>query len=301
VFREICDRIYAHIHAEYQGNISLKEALVSRAAELAGRDDLSQAIDAVKRLQSEWKAVGMTPVAADRKLWKAFRGSCDAVFARLDQQRAAQKSESEGQVRQAEALRDQARELLRDPQPEGLPQLAKAIAELKSAMQAISLPPPVQQRLGKDFQAMEAEGRELAGKARKQREQATWNHLESALKVAASLAAGEESAAAPAEDLPKGIDGKLVAAFLHQGADASADARSREACIALEVFGEIESPPEDKAARMSYQLNRLAAGMGNRVVDPQQALLSQVNAFIALRPSLAFVQRFCAGLDRIRR
>jgi exonuclease SbcC len=300
-FREICDRIYAHIHLEYQTNIGQKESLVARAGVLAAQDDLSQVIDAVKRLQSEWKAVGMTPVAADRKLWKAFRGSCDAVFARLDQQRAAQKSESEGQVRQAEALRDQARELLRDPQPDALPQLAKSIAELKSAMLATNLPGPVQQRLVKEFQILEAQGRELAGNARKLRELATWRHLESALQAAAGSAGAAAGATAPAGDLPRGIDGKLVAAFLQQGADASADARSREACIALEVFGEIESPPEDKAARMSYQLNRLATGMGNRVVDPQQALLAQVNAFIALRPSPQFVQRFWSGLEKIRR
>jgi exonuclease SbcC len=300
-FREICDRIYAHIHLEYQTNISRKEALATRARGLAGQDDLSQAIDAVKRLQSEWKAVGATPVAADRKLWKDFRGSCDAVFARLDQQRAEQKSAAESQVRQAESLRDQARAMLQNPQPENLAQLPKAIAELKSAMLMISLPGPVQQRLGKDFQALEAQARELVGRARSQREQASWSQLASAMQAAASSAAGEEYAAISTDELPKGIDGKGIAAFLQQGADAAADPSCREACIALEVLGEIESPAEDKAARMRYQLNRLAAGIGNRVVDPQQAMLSQVNAFIALRPSLPFVLRFCAGLEKIRR
>ncbi len=304
-FREICDRIYAHVHAEYQRNISRKENLVSRAKALAEQADLHQAINTVKQLQSEWKAAGMTPVAMDRKLWKAFRSCCDAVFVRLDQQREAQKSEAESQIQQAELLREQARGLLRDPDPDALSQLLKSLGELKTAVNAISLPPPVQQRLGKEFQAMEVQARALVANARKQHEQASWAQLKDALRACSQAEPALEEPgvceAPPWGELPKGIDGKLLHSYWQQGAATGADDQCRGACIALEVFGEIESPVEDKAARMSYQLQRLAAGMGSRITEPDQELLAQINAFIALRPTLSWVERFCAGMEKIRR
>jgi hypothetical protein len=303
-FREICDRIYSHIHAEYQRNIGRKESLVSRAAALAEQTDLHKAVDAVKQLQLEWKSSGMTPVAADRKLWKVFRSSCDAVFVRLDQQREAQKSETESQVQQAESLRDQARELLRSPDPNALGQLLKSVGELRLALNALNIPPPVQQRLSKDFQAMEAQARDLMANARKQQEQSSWTHLKEAM-LACSGARPEASTAGGAEasfgELPKGVDGKLLQAFWQLGPASSDDEKSRLACIALEVFGEIESPAEDKAARMSYQLSRLTAGMGSRVTAPDQELLGQINSFIALRPAPHWAERFFSSLERIRR
>ena len=102
-------------------------------------------------------------------------------------------------------------------------------------------------------------------------------------------------------ELPKGIDAALLKAFWAQGPAEDSDDRFREACIALEVFGEIESPAEDKKARMNYQLRRLTQGLGHRVQEPSQALIDHINAFHALRPASSWVERFYAGVKSIRR
>ena len=150
-FRKVCDRIYAHIKEEYGRNIARKENLVARAQEVSTQEDLQQAIDMAKKIQREWKEIGMTPVGIDRKLWKKFRAACDAVFARLDEQRDQLSAEINACVKQAEALRDQARALLESGNDRRL-HLQKDLSDLKQQFREIELPRGVQQRLGKDLQ-----------------------------------------------------------------------------------------------------------------------------------------------------
>ena len=157
-FRAICDRIYSHIKEEYGRNIARKEELVKRAQELSGLEDLQQAIDKAKRIQRDWKEIGMTPVSVDRKLWKELRTACDSVFARLDEQRDQHNAAIDASIKQAESLRDQARALL-DSDNEARVHLKKELSELKRQFRGIELPRGVQQRLGKDFQEIESQAR----------------------------------------------------------------------------------------------------------------------------------------------
>jgi hypothetical protein len=108
--------------------------------------------------------------------------------------------------------------------------------------------------------------------------------------------AGQDGLAA----MPKGVEVESIIEFLQNGPAADADDSCREACIALEVLGEIESPAEDKKARMAYQLSRLTQGLGNQVLERDQALLDQINAFIALRPTPNWIERFFSSLEKVR-
>ncbi|MGH8035126.1 MAG: DUF349 domain-containing protein, partial [Lysobacterales bacterium] len=129
-FREICDRIYHHIKEEYGRNIAHKTELVTRAQGLTTAVDLPTAIETAKKMQREWKTVGLTPVGVDRKLWKEFRAACDAVFTRLDAQRTQNRAELDAQVKQAEGLQDQARALLESKDEEEALGLGQKLAEL---------------------------------------------------------------------------------------------------------------------------------------------------------------------------
>jgi hypothetical protein len=108
--QKICDRIYGHIKDEYERNIELKKELVTRAASLVELEDLREAIDKAKSIQREWKDVGLTPRQVDRKLWKEFRSACDAVFARLDDQRKQQSTARNERAEEAKARAEQARD-----------------------------------------------------------------------------------------------------------------------------------------------------------------------------------------------
>lgn len=100
---KVCDRIFAHLKKEYSRNIAAKEALVAEAESLAGVEDLRQAIDRAKAIQSEWNAVGLTPVRADRGLPKRLRKACDAVFAGAPPRRPAPSRPPSASVRSSSA------------------------------------------------------------------------------------------------------------------------------------------------------------------------------------------------------
>ena len=301
-FRAICDRIYSHIKEEYGRNIARKEELVKRAQELSGLEDLQKAIDTAKRIQRNWKEIGMTPVSVDRKLWKELRTACDAVFARLDEQRDQHNAAIDACIKQAESLRDQARTLL-DSDNEARVHLKKELSELKRQFRGIELPRGVQQRLGKDFQDIESQARVVVIDIRARQEQARWQYLLEKIKACALKTMDENTAIglwAKEGELPKGIDTQALESFWSQGPCDGNEEQLREACIALEIFGEIESPAEDKKARMNYQMKRLVEGMGSQQVQPENALQVCINNFIALYPSSGWAERFCSGVEKIR-
>ena len=293
----VCERIYSHVKAEYDRNITLKELLVTEAQALVEADDLQQAIDRAKRLQADWKQIGITPMSADRKLWKAFRGACDDVFKRLDDQRKQANVQMTEQIKAAESLRNQARALLEAGQA------GKHLSELKRTFEQIELPNAVRQGIGREFQAMEKQAREQARDVRRREELASWALLADRIQACALKPAN------PAEaerlwggdgGLPKGIDAKALQSYWLQGPLEQDEEGLRTACIALEVLGEIDSPDEDRQARMNYQLQRLAGGLGQRLDDPEPQILASINAFIGMRAPLEWSNRFCAAIRILR-
>ena len=64
----------------------------------------------------------------------------------------------------------------------------------------------------------------------------------------------------------------------------------------MEILLEVDSPPEDRDARMEYQMKRLLEGMGSAQAEHHERLIQQINDFIGLRPSSEWLDRFvCDG------
>lgn len=91
-----------------------KIALCEAAEALILSPDTFGACEQAKQLQVEWKAVGPVPRAVSEALWERFRGACDKIFARAQEERKQrrtewthQKQESVSRKReQAESLRE---------------------------------------------------------------------------------------------------------------------------------------------------------------------------------------------------
>jgi len=105
---KVCNRIYAHLEAEYGRNIERKKALIEEARALVEMEDLKQAIERAKSVQREWKEVGLTPQRLDRPLWKDFRKTCDAIFARLGEERNQRNADARARAEERQA-RERAR------------------------------------------------------------------------------------------------------------------------------------------------------------------------------------------------
>jgi hypothetical protein len=91
-----------------------KVALCEAAEALIASPDVFGACEQAKQLQAEWKTVGPVPRVLSDQLWERFRGACDKVFARAQDERkhrrtewTHQKQETVSRKReQAEALRE---------------------------------------------------------------------------------------------------------------------------------------------------------------------------------------------------
>jgi hypothetical protein len=165
------------------------------------------------------------------------------------------------------------------------------------------VPAKAQQRLARDFQAIEKQARDIASEEQRLKQQASWAHLLEKIAACALKSADPENATLmwqSGDDLPAGIDAAALDSFWQQGPSGNADEECRDACIGLEILGELESPAADKDARMNIQMQRLVAGMGRGTEQPEPTLEERVNAFLSLRPPRQWAERFCSALRKIK-
>lgn len=303
--QQISDKIYAHIKAEYQRNIEAKEALIAQATALQEVEDLSQAIEQSKQLQQDWKTIGMTPNKADQKLWQAFRAACDAVFARRDEQRQQNKVQIEASVEQANALVARAEAIVNEAKNGANAEQKDALQLCQNEFAELTMPKAVYMKLRKRLADAQQQLEDSAVVAKQAKKQQAWITLADRL-TAISLKASDADQAeslfkADATDLklPKGIDSALVEAKWNSTAENSADISTtdelRDACIALEIAAELESPAQDQQARMAYQVKRLAQGLG-QVGSLQQQITDSVHHWLTLNADHDWQQRYNTAL-----
>ena len=87
------------VNAFYEANAEAKQKLVNKAQALAEVEQVDEAADTAKTLQSEWKNIGFAGAKQDQNLWQAFRKANDAVFERLKANIDAQKQEQDSQAK----------------------------------------------------------------------------------------------------------------------------------------------------------------------------------------------------------
>ncbi len=257
-FKEACDRIYAHLKAEYDRNLDAKKAIVEAAEKAAAGDDANEAADTVKKLQQEWKTIGVTPRGPDQRLWQQLRKAADGIFARLNEARDARKAELNASVSEAETQVTQACD-------EALAAgNASALNAARDLLRDADLPKSAQQRLLKAISDVE---KQLNAKANAEAEaaaKARWTDLIAALRQ------GKAAAEVNASELPANVAVRWNEE--HAGADAT------ELCIAMEILAGVDTPDAEQTRRMELQVQRLAQGLGKGLSkdDEVASLISQL-------------------------
>ena len=77
-----------------------KEKLCATAESLSHSNDTKAAIERVKELQSDWKAIGSVPKEHAEVLWERFRRACDQVFENAKKESARKQAEWEKKNRE---------------------------------------------------------------------------------------------------------------------------------------------------------------------------------------------------------
>ena len=88
-FRAACDRFFTRRHEDlaerkvvWAQNLVKKDALCVQAEALAESTDWDNAAAEIRKLQTEWRAIGPVKKSKSEAVWNRFRGACDHFFAR---------------------------------------------------------------------------------------------------------------------------------------------------------------------------------------------------------------------------
>lgn len=255
-FTKLIAGLRAKLDAERTANANRKRALIERANALATEEPVESALRDAKKLQSDWKEIGYTDPREDHALWKRFRTAADAVFARRDAARDAERLALRAAAAAAAARR--------------------AAEETKQQQRAQAIITARQADIDTAHAVADAESQWLAG--------ATGNDAPvDTTSLQASLnALPEKSALATALRLRVV---RMNAGTRPTDAELAANAtKLAQLTLNLEILLNAPSPPAFAEARMAAKINRLNAALrgGKNNVDDQRSL---EDAWLATGPT----------------
>ena len=285
------DGVMARLEVAYEANIELKQQLIRQTEALAEATAKDENLAALKTLQTRWKQIGITRRNQDQKAWAAFKKQCDIVYNKVQESRQGQRDEIDQQL-------NTYREIIKD-----IKKLASTAIDLDEAVQQFSvlqenyatlselpwqLPEKLVAGIQRDYRNacdQYENGRSQIIKNRHSRQIDT-------LRMKANLCAQQEAlGVSPSEQQLKEISQQwdsieLLNAEFSRRIEARRDiaqsaaidrvevgAERRMLCIQLEIAMGVESPAEDKALRMQYQLEQMkASGLGQQSVNRKELL-----------------------------
>lgn len=281
-FDAVVGRIQARLDAQYAANVEHKRSLIQQAEQLLAETDTRKAIDAIKRLQSNWKSVGLVPHFEDQRLWEAFRQHCDAVYNKSKQEYTQLIVELDVNKTKALALCAEA-EQLASATGAALLEGAARLKQLREEFRAAGdLPRAEANEIIRRFERALERFDAAVVQQRTRAEGERWENLLAAsdrvrqLQMAV-VEAGPDSAATiqslrdaarafidAVPQWPKGgkqaLESKLASAA--PGDVAANEAALRLLCIRAEILTETPTPAADQQLRRNYQLQSLVQGMG---------------------------------------
>ncbi len=298
-FSKLKDEVFAKLGVVYDANIELKQQLIEQAEALAQAPAKEENLITLKTLQSRWKLIGITRRKQDQKAWTAFKELGDQVYNQVQELRQEQRDETDQQL-------NVYREVIKAIQT-----LAKTSTELSeadhqfSALQASyaelpelpqQLPEKLTEGIQRDYRNACAQFDEcharIISSMRKQQLDALRRKADLCTQLEALLTAhlGESPAQQQLEQIAQQWDAiELHDAELSRRIEARREAaqtvidraaitaQRRLMCIQLEIAQDAETPPEDKAERMQFQLEQMnKSGLGQQTLNNAEQLKDMV-------------------------
>ena len=273
-FDRVIGEIETRLNAEYDRNRAEKERLVRSVETLVASPELDQAIELAIKFQKQWKTIGRCRRRDDEKLWKQFRSHCDAIFARRDEQRQAQRAHVDQEIAKAEGAltRLEAIVAMDDADFDKHWRDSENINDEFFAVE--ELPRPVQTALRARQQKLAARIENRQRSAQTQKAQNRWQALFAIkfdLHQNDSLSESEREALAErigALDFAPGSSRDRLRA-LPEAELSAEDSGYRMLCIEAEVLAGRDTPADDKRKRMQYQVEQLQAGLGQQAASAE--------------------------------
>lgn len=140
-FRKKCDEFFAakaefarNLREELQKNLEHKTRLCEQAEALKDKENLKEALDAVVRLQAEWKTIGPVGRKHSDEIWQRFMNACNYFFDERKKQQSSRRAEENENLEKKRAIVAKLREIPVDvDRKEGLQQVKALQKEWQEA------------------------------------------------------------------------------------------------------------------------------------------------------------------------
>ncbi|RFF32717.1 DUF349 domain-containing protein [Wenzhouxiangella sediminis] len=280
--RELLDSLSKRIDASFESVENAKRRLIREAQALEHEPDLKSAIEKAKALQARWKETGTGRRRIDQQLWKEFRAPIDPLFEKLRGEHDQRREEQEAEVAALRELAEQAEELAKCEDAE-LDQADGRMKALRAEWQSAGRRPV---KLAERFEKAE---RTLQERLKNRRIKERRKALEQLDELAASVQSAWQTrlgGSKPELEISApdgGSDDPIMASLLAAArtvADDDVDKdtlarqvadngdRARQVVVEMEFLAGLDSPAEDRQARMNFQVERLAQRMSERGESP---------------------------------
>lgn len=103
-YRAVRDELRQRCDTFFKDNLKKKEALCVRVEALAESTDWKETAEAIKNLQTEWKAIGPVLQRKSQAIWQRFRAPCDTFFERRNEHFSRLKTEWDENAKKKAAL-----------------------------------------------------------------------------------------------------------------------------------------------------------------------------------------------------
>lgn len=285
-FHAALDPIKQKMDEELNRNLEHKKNIIEQLQTcLDSEADAATVTALAKRLQQEWKSVGITHRGKDQKLWRIFRKLCDAAFARREQ-------EVEEKRQNAKIDAQKARAICKELSAEAIDK--NRLQALRSEFLALERPPNTKEfeslmqsaklRLADQHEALLIEDIKRKAALCRLVEDKTYD-------ISQAQAAWPGSV-----DLPKEIEQLLLNHLENKPVNAD---EVEKLCVKLEMLVGIETP-DSAAIRMQIQVELLQKGLGEGIKEERtrkQQFRDLQMTFYCLPALPAYIERFRTAED----
>ena len=308
-FSDVLKPFNEKVGEQYDANVLEKRDLIEKIEKLAQAEINQHSANQAKRLQSAWKQVGIVRRKDDQALWEEFNGHCKVIYKHQHEAQREKYQASMSHVFRAREIIKTLRTIAKSSDGSG--DNNDQVQALQTEFQALDdFPDKDKKFLLRDFRgALDACSKQQES-ALKKRAQAEVNEIGRLVELCEQLEAAVESPDSTSDTLRDDIAhawenasasvtretlAKLITrrdmALKHLDSGSKYDYEANEAIrrqllIQMEILTGKDTPAEDKALRMQYQLEHLREGMtSSAVVDKRAELAKLVTAWYAAAPS----------------
>ena len=281
---------------QYDANVAAKQALVDKVTALAEEEITQHSANQAKSLLSAWKLVGIMRRKEDQALWEVFNGHLGTIF---KHQHKVEREKQRAGLQHVFRAKDIIKRLKQLSKSNTLDEAE--VQTLSTEFQALAeFPERDKKFLLRDFrQAIDACGR-VQDNANKRRVEAAYEERKRLVGLCEQLELAVEQSDTATETLVDDVKHAWDAsetrvatevqqalvkrrddalAHLAKGSKpdyAANESARRDLLIRMEIAAGIDTPSEDKARRMQYQLQNLQEGMTSASVNDAKQVLKEL-------------------------